>query len=134
MALLALQPGMLSYESVTGLFVIEGFRVPLDDGEVQTVVIGVALGAFLAGTGPDAKREMQALVSREAGSNLSMAVEALEGGFASTQFVTSSTVRRSVEFFVGTGQRPGRNLGNGGGRQKGDGQNQDELGRRHEVE
>ena len=112
---------------------VENPRVPLDDGEIQAVVIGVTLGAFLAGTGPDAIRRMQAPVSRKAGSNLGMAVEALECGLASTQFVTSGAVRSPIEFLMGAGQRPGRDLGNGGGRQNGDRQNQDEFLPRHGV-
>ena len=97
----------------------EILRVPLDDGEIRAVVVGVALGAFLAGTGPDAIRGMQAPASRDAGGNLGMAVEAPEGGLASTQFVTGGAVRRPVEFLMGAGQGPGRDLGHGDGRQKG---------------
>jgi len=105
-ALFAFQPRVLSFKHVAGLFMVEILRVPFDYGEVETVVIGVALGAFLAGTGPDAIREMQAPVSREPGSDLGMAVETLEGGLASTELVTSGTVRSTVEFFMGTGQWP----------------------------
>jgi hypothetical protein len=97
-------------------------------------VIGVALGAFLAGTGPDPVREMQAPVSREAGRNLGMAVEAFEGGLASAQLVASGAVRSPVEFFMGAGQWPRRNLGKRGGRDEDRSQNQDEFARRHGVE
>lgn len=75
---------------------------------------------------------MQALVSREAGSNLGMAVETLESRLASTQFVTGGAVRSPVEFFMGTGQGPGRDLSNRDGRQKGHGQNWDKPLHRHE--
>ena len=64
MAFLALHSGMFSFEDVTRLPVIECFRVPLDEWEVNAVVIGVALDALLAGTGTDAIGGMQAFVGR----------------------------------------------------------------------
>lgn len=118
-ALPAFESGVLSFQEVARLLVVEISRVPLDDGEIQAVVIGVTFSAFLARTGPDTVRGMQAPVSREAGSNLGMAVEALKSGLASTQFVTGGAVRRPIQFLMGAGQRPGRDLGNGNGRQKG---------------
>lgn len=127
----AFEPGVLSVQQVAGLLMVEILRVPLDDGEIQAVVIGVALGAFLAGTGADAIRRMQAVVSRETRSNLGMAVETPEGGLASTQFVTCGAVRSPVEFLMGAGQGPRRDLGNGCGRQNSDSQNQDEFLSRH---
>ena len=48
MALGALQPRMLALENVAGLFVIEGFDIPLDQGKIFTVVLGMAAGALLA--------------------------------------------------------------------------------------
>jgi len=55
---------MLPFEGVARLLMIEGLGVPLDERKVEAVVIGVALRAFLAGARPDAKREVQAFVSR----------------------------------------------------------------------
>ena len=130
----AFEPGVLSFQQVARLLMVELLRVPLDDGEIRAVVVGVALGAFLAGTGPDAIRGMRAPVSGEAGSDLGMAVEAPEGGLASTQFVTSGAVRSPIEFLMGAGQGPGRDLGQGGGRQNGDRQSQDEFLPGHESE
>ena len=130
----AFEPGVFSLQEVARLLMVELLRVPLDDGEIQAVMIGVALGAFLAGTGPDAVRGMQAPVSREAGSNLGMAVEAPEGGLAATQFVTSGAARSPVQFLMGTGQGPGRDLGNGCSRQHGHSQNHDEFQPRHGSE
>lgn len=64
MAFLALHASMLPFEGVARLLMIEGLGVPLDERKVEAVVIGVALRAFLAGARPDAKREVQAFVSR----------------------------------------------------------------------
>ena len=48
MALGALQPCMLALENVPGIFVIKGFDIPLNQGEIFTVVFGMASGALLA--------------------------------------------------------------------------------------
>lgn len=48
MALGALQSGMLSLKNVTGLFMIESLDIPLNQGEIFTVVLGMAAGALLA--------------------------------------------------------------------------------------
>ena len=62
-ALGARQPGMLSLQNVTGIFVIEAFNIPLDQGKVFAVVLGVAAGALLAGTAGNVVGGVQALVS-----------------------------------------------------------------------
>ena len=48
MALGALQTGMLSLENVTRLFMIKGLDIPLNQGEIFTVVLGMAAGTLLA--------------------------------------------------------------------------------------
>ena len=53
MALPALHTRMLALEGITRLLVVEGLRVPLDQREVEPVMIGVALHALLAGSRPD---------------------------------------------------------------------------------
>jgi hypothetical protein len=115
----AFEPSVLAFQQVAGLLMVEFLRIPLDDREIETVVIGVALGALLAGTGPDAVRGMQTIVSREAGGNFGMAVETLEGGLASTQFVTSGAMRGPIKSLMGSGQGSWRDLSNSDGRQKG---------------
>ena len=64
MAFLALHASMLPFQGVARPLMIEGLGVPLDERKVEAVVIRVALRAFLAGACPDAKREVQAFVSR----------------------------------------------------------------------
>ena len=44
----AVQSGMLALENVPGIFVIKGFDIPLNQGEIFTVVFGMASGALLA--------------------------------------------------------------------------------------
>lgn len=48
MAFGALQPGMFPLENVPGVFVIKGFDIPLNEGEIFTIVLGMAAGALLA--------------------------------------------------------------------------------------
>jgi hypothetical protein len=47
------QPCVLAFESVSGFPVVEGFDVPLNQGEVFAIVLGVASRAFQAGTRSD---------------------------------------------------------------------------------
>ena len=47
MAPVAGQPRVLAFERVTGLAVVKSFDIPLDQGEVHAVVVGVATGALL---------------------------------------------------------------------------------------
>ena len=65
-ALVASQASVFALESVSGLFVVEGTKVPLDEGEVFPVVFGVAARAFLAGACGDPVGGMQALMRRQA--------------------------------------------------------------------
>jgi hypothetical protein len=90
---------------------IERLRIPLNDGEVDSVVVGVALDTFLAGAGAQTVGEMQAFVRRKARRNLGVTIQALESGFSAGEFVASRTVRGAVEIFVGPRQGARRNLG-----------------------
>lgn len=48
MALVTGQPCMLAFEGVSRFFMIEALEIPLDQGEVFAVVLGVAAPALLA--------------------------------------------------------------------------------------
>ena len=50
MALHAGESGVLPLERISGLAVIKFLRLPFDEREIQTVVLGVTASAFLAGT------------------------------------------------------------------------------------
>ena len=103
MALLALHTRMLALERVARLFVVEGLRVPLDQREVEPVMIGVALRALLAGARPDSIREVQSLASRKPLCNFPVAVKALENRL-SAQFVAGRATRRAFQILVSAGQ------------------------------
>ena len=107
MAFLAFDSGVLSFQDVARLFMIKGLRVPLDDGEIDTVVVGVTLGAFLAGAGADPVGEVQALVGREAPCDLRVTFQALESGFPAGQFVAGGAVRSAFKISMRTSQWTG---------------------------
>jgi hypothetical protein len=47
-ALVASQAGMLAFQYIAGVLVIEGVDVPLDQRKIHAIMIGVAAGALLA--------------------------------------------------------------------------------------
>lgn len=87
---------MLAFEQVSSLSVVKGFDVPLNQGEVFTIVFRVAARALLAGPWWDVVGRMQSSPSLEPGGDFCMAVEALERCL-STELVASGAVGRSVE-------------------------------------
>jgi len=117
MAFFALHASMLPFEGIARLLMIEGLGIPLDERKVEAVVIGVALRAFLAGACPDAKREVQAFVSRKAGGNFGVAIEALENRLAA-QLVAGRTASSAFKVLVSASKGSRRNLGANGSRQK----------------
>ena len=109
MALFAVQAGVLALEHVASFLVIEGFDVPLDQREIETVMIGVAAGALLTGTRRDVVSGVQALVGRDPGSNLGMTLHTLQLGLA-TKLMALGAIGRSAKELVGAGEGAGRNL------------------------
>ena len=107
MALLTLDPGVLSFQHVARLFMIEGLGFELRNREVDAIVVGVALGAFLAGAGRETVGEMQTLVSRQPRCDLGMTFQAFEGSFSARQLVACDTARRAFKIFMRTSERAG---------------------------
>lgn len=94
-ALVALESGVLAFQDIPGLFVVKGFCIPFDQGEICAVVLRVTAGALLAGAGRDVIRRVQPLVSLKTAGDLGVAFHALEGRLAA-KLVTTGAVRRSV--------------------------------------
>jgi len=107
MAFPAFDADVLSFQDVARLFMIEGLGVPFDDGEVNAVVVGVALRAALAGAGRETVGEVQALVSRETRRDLGMTFQAFERGLSACQLVAGDTVRSAFKIFMRTSERAG---------------------------
>lgn len=109
MALLTGESRVLAFQLESGEGMVEGFRVPLDQGKILTVVIRVARGAALARSRLNVVRRVQPFVRCDARCNLRVALEALEYALA-PESVASCAVRRTVQGLVRARQRPGRNL------------------------
>lgn len=62
--LAALQPCVLPFQDVAGLFVVEGLRVPFHEREIFTIVFGVTARAFLARACEDLVSCMQPTAAR----------------------------------------------------------------------
>lgn len=58
-ALVAGQSRMLAFEHIAGFLMIELVRIPLDEGKIRAIVVGVAADAFLARPGGNVIRTMQ---------------------------------------------------------------------------
>ena len=69
---------MLAFERVSRLFVVERFRIPLDEREVLAVVLGVAAAAVLARSRRKMIGGVQALAFRQALGDFSVAIQAFE--------------------------------------------------------
>ena len=112
-ALLAIDADVLSFEHVARLFMIEGFGVPFDNGEIHTIVVGVALDTFLAGAGAKTVGKVKTLVRVEATSDLRVTFKALKRCLSTRELVTIGTMRSAVETLVSAGERARRDLRGG---------------------
>ncbi len=105
-AFIASQARMLSFQEITGLFVIECLRVPLDQREIFAIVLGVAAGAFLAGSGRNVVGGVQPPARGDAGANLRVATHAFQCSL-SAKLMATGTVCGSIQRLVRTRQRSG---------------------------
>ena len=107
---------VLAVESIPGLGVIETLRrwVPMYEGKVLAVVIGVALDTSCS-PGPFAGiASMKAPVLYQLGLDLLMAIDAAKGRRPGGNLVALYAIGGSVQAPVCPGQRPRRNLGMSG--------------------
>lgn len=108
MALAAFNPGVLSFERVARLRVIEALerRQPMDEWEVFPIVLGVAFGTvrFIG------VARMQAAILRQLPLDFRVAFPALQDCRARPHFVATRALRRTAKRFVGFRKRPRRNL------------------------
>ena len=114
-AFVAGQAGVLTFEQVTGVFMIEGLDVPLDQRKIFSVMLGVAACALLAGTGGDAVSGVQSPARRKTGCDLGVTIQALQCRL-STKLVATGAVGGSVQGLVWAREGSRRNL-RGGHRQ-----------------
>ena len=93
--LVAFESRMLAFENIAGFFVVKGLCIPLDQGEIYAVVVGVTTGAFLAGARGNVIAGVKPLVGVNAGGDLGMAFQAFKGGLP-PKFVTGDAIGRSA--------------------------------------
>jgi hypothetical protein len=102
---------VFTLESPAGLTVIEGLEMPFCQSEIFPVVLGVASDAFEARTRLDVVRGVQSSSDSNAPRNFGVAIQTLEGGLSSREFVAGGAVGHAIDRPVRAGKRAGRNLG-----------------------
>jgi hypothetical protein len=109
-AFIAGQAGVFVFQQISGFFMIELGRIPLDQRKTHAVVIGVAAHAFLAGARGNVVRTVQSAFGRYSSANIGVTADALELRLAASDFVAIGAVHGAVEKLMLPRQRPGRNL------------------------
>jgi hypothetical protein len=115
MTVAARHAGMLPIQHVSGLRMIEGRRRgrPMDNREVRSVVIGVALNARGTWHACHGIRCVQPVMSRKLACNLRVTVEAAERAGSHRRRMAASAILRPFQRLVGARKRPRRNLRRG---------------------
>ena len=98
-ALVAGHPSVLALKQISGFSMVESLGVPLNKGEVFTVVFGVAAGALLARAGRDVVGRVKPLVGGQAGGDFGVAFHAFEGCLTA-KFVTARAIGGPVQRLV----------------------------------
>jgi len=105
------QSRVFSLQAVSGFAVIEPGRSrrPFHDREIEAIVFGVTLSAFLTGIGFQSIGSVKSASGSQAGGNLAVTVETTQrtGG---AQLMARSAIDRAVQRLMRLRQRTGRNL------------------------
>ena len=95
MTFVTFHSSVLALKKISSFLVVKSFGVPLDEGEVFAIVIGVATGALLAGAGRNVIGRVKPFVSRNAAADFGVTFHAFEGCLAA-KLVTARAVSRTV--------------------------------------
>jgi hypothetical protein len=117
-ALIAGKAGVLAFQQISGLFVIELIGVPFNKRETHAVVIGVTTDALLAGTRRYVIGAVQATLGGHARADVGVAADASELRLTSSDLVAVRAVSRAVEKLMRARERSGRDLRAGVPREK----------------
>ncbi len=101
MAFIARQACVLTFQKISGLLVVGVLGIPLDKGEVFTIVLRVAASALLAGARRDVVGGVQTPAGGKPGADFCMTFETLQGRL-STKLVATRTICRSVQRQMGS--------------------------------
>lgn len=107
----ARRPHMLAFKGIPRLLVVECLDIKSHKNKVFSIVVGVAGDTFLAGTGLDAERCVQALAGRDARANFAVADGATKRWFSGREFVAGGAIGCSIQGLVRAGERARGNLG-----------------------
>jgi len=99
--LVAVQACVLCLERIPRLLVVERIRIPLNDGKIFSVVVGVAAHASLAGARLLVVSGVEPTVRSEASRDFGMAFQTLECRLAGGKSMACRTVCRAVKRLVG---------------------------------
>ena len=100
---------MLTFEQISGLLVVEVLGIPLDQGEVFTIVLRVAASALLAGARRNVVGGVQPLAGGKPGADFGVTFQTFPGRL-STELVATGAICRSVQRLMGLRERSGRDL------------------------
>lgn len=109
--LVAFQPGVFALQPVAGLRVIESLAIPLDEGKIFFVVLGVALRAFQTGTWLEIVGGVQSPSRHNSPRNFTVTIQTLECGFPGRELVAGGALGHATDGLVRAGKRAGRDLG-----------------------
>ena len=95
-ALVASQARVLALEQVSGFLVVELVWIPLDQGEIHSIVVGVTTHAFLAGSGGDVIGSVQSALGCDASADVAVAADATKLGLATAELVAFRAMNGAV--------------------------------------
>lgn len=111
-ALGAIDLRVLSFQNISCLAMVKGIDrpIPVDQIEVWTVMLRVALGAFLAVGRVFHQGSVQSAMVPQSLCNLHVAFHAFQFPGPDPQHMAARALRRSAQGLMSFGQRPGRKL------------------------
>jgi len=112
MTSIAGQARVFRFKRVSGLFVVKGILIPLDDREIFSVMVGVAAHATLTGTRLKTVRRVESAARSDARGDFCVTLQTFKRWLSRREFVAGRTVARPVQRLVGSREWAGRNLGN----------------------
>lgn len=121
MAFLTRNAGVLAFQLVARQPMIELFLrwLPMDQTEVFSVVVQVAVHAVLAVRAFHLQARMVAVVRSQPSRYLFVAIEALEGRHAGAKLMATRALRGTRQGLMSFGKRPRRDLRVGRSRKEG---------------
>ena len=106
MTLAAGQTRVSALEHISGVFVLEGLRIPLNERKFASIMFGVAAGTFLGQSSGDVIKGVQATLGSKPRGDLGMTIQTFQRGLA-TPLMTVRAMRCTIERSMSFGERAG---------------------------